>query len=643
MSRGGFLLMSVAGYRKAVMPILLAVMLAAPAAANAWTVTVHVHGAGGVDETTAGDLLNCTVAPSNTSNASVTDCVGGSPSGNYASGWIVDLAATEPTFGYDRGWRFEKWYDGTGSGQINCDPQDQTGDQTSPTDCKFQIFGNLYVDLYFHDIFANPVDSLTGSPAAGAKTNATTATFGFNASGDLDSNFQCKLDRPGSAGVWIGCGSPLDKSESYSNLVTNGSYTFSVRSVDPSGNVGGSMSRAWTVDTVAPTVGVTGGPAQGSTTNSSSAGFTLTPSETVSSLECKLDRPGVAGTYAACGSTTPSYSDLTADGSYTFSTRATDTAGNAGAATTRSWTVDRTPPNSSIGGGPSGPMNSTTATFPFSATGGAVSYECKLNPGTDWEPCSSGKSYSSLTPGTYVFSVRATDGAGNVEDTPATATFTVDTQAPDTSVDSGPSGTTSTNSASFMFSATEPNVSFECRLDAGPWESCTSGKTYSSLAAGSHTFYVRGTDQAGNLDASAASRTWTISAPAGGGGGGTPSGGTPSGGTPSGGTLDTPPTARLSAARQRLARVLSRGLVASARTSEAGRLRLDVLYKGKVVATSGSRAITRAGSKKLTARFTRKWKRALGHLRSAKLTLRLTATDKTGHRTVKKKTLKLKR
>jgi hypothetical protein len=308
-------------------------------------------------------------------------------------------------------------------------------------------------------------------------------------------------------------------------------------------------------------------------------------------------------------------------------------------ATTRSWTVDRTPPNSSIGGGPSGPTNSTTATFPFSATGGAVSYECRLNPGTDWEPCGSGRSYSSLTPGTYVFSVRATDAAGNVEDTPATAMFTVDTQPPDTSINSGPSGTTSSSSASFMFSATEANVSFACRLDTGVWESCTSGKSYSSLATGSHTFYVRGTDQAGNVEASEASRSWTITAPT----AGTPTGGTPTGGTSSGGTPDRPPTALLSAARQRLGRALSKGLVASAATSEAGRLRLDVLYKGKVVATSGNRAIARAGSKKLTAKFTRKWRRALGHLHSAKLTLRLTATDKTGHKAVKKKTLKLKR
>jgi hypothetical protein len=53
--------------------------------------------------------------------------------------------------------------------------------------------------------------------------------------------------------------------------------------------------------------------------------------------------------------------------------------------------------------------------------------------------------------------------------------------------------------------------------------------------------------------------------------------------------------------------------------------------------------LTSPGSMKLTARFTRSGKRALGRLRSAKLTLRLTVTDAAGNVTLAKKTLKLKR
>jgi hypothetical protein len=137
------------------------------------------------------------------------------------------------------------------------------------------------------------------------------------------------------------------------------------------------------------------------------------------------------------------------------------------------------------------------------------------------------------------------------------------------------------------------------------------------------------------VDASEASRTWTITVPP---------GGTPTGGTPSGGTSDTAgPVAVLTFSSQRLARVLRRGLGATGSTTEPGALVLDVLYRGKKLATSGKRAVTQAGALKLVAKFTRKGKRTLGRLRSVRLVLRLTATDAAGNVTVKKKTVKLKR
>jgi hypothetical protein len=66
--------------------------------------------------------------------------------------------------------------------------------------------------------------------------------------------------------------------------------------------------------------------------------------------------------------------------------------------------------------------------------------------------------------------------------------------------------------ADFVFSSSETGSSFECRLDAAAWASCTSPKSYSSLAAGNHTFDVRATDAVGNTDPTPAMRTWTIEA-----------------------------------------------------------------------------------------------------------------------------------
>jgi hypothetical protein len=86
----------------------------------------------------------------------------------------------------------------------------------------------------------------------------------------------------------------------------------------------------------------------------------------------------------------------------------------------------------------------------------------------------------------------------------------VDNTAPETNIDSGPSAIFSNPSASFAFSSNEVNSTFDCRLDGGAFSSCTSPKSYTDLSEGSHTFEVRATDAAGNIDPTPASRTWTV-------------------------------------------------------------------------------------------------------------------------------------
>jgi hypothetical protein len=125
---------------------------------------------------------------------------------------------------------------------------------------------------------------------------------------------------------------------------------------------------------------------------------------------------------------------------------------------------------------------------------------------------------SGLADGAYTFRVRALDAAGNVDATPASASFTVDTTAPDTLITSSTTGAAS----SFSFSATESPATYACRLDGpadaiGAFQACASPKTYTALADGTYTFRVRATDAAGNVDATPATQTWTVA-----GGGGSP-------------------------------------------------------------------------------------------------------------------------
>ncbi|MFL5834722.1 MAG: hypothetical protein ACJ76B_12215, partial [Solirubrobacterales bacterium] len=88
-----------------------------------------------------------------------------------------------------------------------------------------------------------------------------------------------------------------------------------------------------------------------------------------------------------------------------------------------------------------------------------------------------------------------------------------DTTPPETTIASGPSGSTTATTASFGFTSSEAGASFACRIDAGSWAPCGSPKDYSGLAAGDHQFSVRATDAAGNTDASPAARSWAVSSP----------------------------------------------------------------------------------------------------------------------------------
>ncbi len=91
--------------------------------------------------------------------------------------------------------------------------------------------------------------------------------------------------------------------------------------------------------------------------------------------------------------------------------------------------------------------------------------------------------------------------------------YVEDSAAPDTLIDSGPTGKTNNPSPSFAFHSPQPVAGFECRLDAsvgGTWEPCSSPKDYTNLALGPHKFEVRAIDAAGNADPSPAKRTFNV-------------------------------------------------------------------------------------------------------------------------------------
>jgi hypothetical protein len=258
----------------------------------------------------------------------------------------------------------------------------------------------------------------------------------------------------------------------------------------------------------------------GTSTTITDATFTFVADEAGSTYECSLD--GAA--FAAC--TSPTGLSGLSIGAHTFRVRALDAAGNVDASpATVTWTVtDAVAPETTITAQPPASTASTSASFSFTGSdnhtaAGALEFQCALDGGA-WQGCLSPRSLTSLAPGSHTFQVRATDAAGNVDASPASYSWTIlDTTAPETTITGQPAATTTSTTATFTFTGNDnvtvpASLAFQCALDGAAFAACTSGVSYSGLALGSHTFQVRATDAAGNQDASAASYTWQVQAPA---------------------------------------------------------------------------------------------------------------------------------
>ena len=177
---------------------------------------------------------------------------------------------------------------------------------------------------------------------------------------------------------------------------------------------------------------------------------------------------------------------------------------------------DETPPETTIVNGPAdgGATNLTRPTFEVASSEPNSTFECSID-GGEFQECEPETRLPTLSDDEHTFRVRATDAAGNVDPTPASRTFRVDTAAPETTITAGPvEGETTMNSApTFGLAASEAST-FECSVDGGPFQVCGAAAAIGPLAPGSHTFAARATDAAGNVDLSPATRTFTVAAEA---------------------------------------------------------------------------------------------------------------------------------
>ena len=159
-------------------------------------------------------------------------------------------------------------------------------------------------------------------------------------------------------------------------------------------------------DTTAPDTAITEGPS--GTVSATSATFAFS-SETGATFECRLDD---AEEFTSCASGIE-YTNLS-EGSHAFEVRAKDSAGNTDETpASRTWTVDATAPDTTITSGPTegSTVSSRDQAISFTSTEDGSGFECSVDNGATYQPCSSGDTFT-FTEGPNTFKVKATDAAG---------------------------------------------------------------------------------------------------------------------------------------------------------------------------------------------------------------------------------------
>ena len=235
-----------------------------------------------------------------------------------------------------------------------------------------------------------------------------------------------------------------------------------------------------------------------------------------SGFRCKIDNSSFSGA-SAC--TSPWSTGALSTGTHTVYVWALDPSGNASTSASRSFKIVNRP-DTAIGGTPAEGVvtNDPTTAFTYSSTIGGSTFECTL----DGAPVTCA---SNLAPGDGAHTLTAAAGISPFGDattyydaTPAIRHWTVDTKAPDTTIATAPSGTTTERSATIEFGGTDPApgtaLRFSCSLDGAAAQPCTSAASLSALAPGMHSFSVAAIDAAGNADPSPATAVWTVIADA---------------------------------------------------------------------------------------------------------------------------------
>jgi hypothetical protein len=460
-----------------------------PSAANAGQVgvTIGITGAGRVEVVEGSIEDGGATACDHTTNLDhrVTRTCGRIRNEELFEAWVW----LRPSFfGVPQGWEFVEWQ--------GCDQTRSNSNGTRDCAVHSGITGSVekFPVAVFRDTEPPEIFGFTSTQVVNEQGRFR---FAWSASGAVRSH--CQLD----SGGWETCTSPRVLT------LSEGSHHFSVRAEDASGN----LSHSWglqvhSVDTV-----FTATPPR--LTNSRNANFAFS-SGGGNAFDCTLD-----GYQFTCDSGAGIFSDLP-DGEHSLIVAARNGTWVDPVPARWDWTVDATAPETTLTGGPAegSTTTSSTAVFLLDAPG-AADFHCSIDGALT--PCDRGEvRLEGLAPGIHVFAAAGRDAAGNRDQSPATRTWTVeavrptDRTAPDTTLTGGPEdGSIATSpDAAFEVGTSEAGATTACTLDGAPLPCGRGLLSLTGLAPGTHVLTATSTDAAGNTDATAASRVWTVPVPA---------------------------------------------------------------------------------------------------------------------------------
>jgi hypothetical protein len=162
---------------------------------------------------------------------------------------------------------------------------------------------------------------------------------------------------------------------------------------------------------------------------------------------------------------------------------------------------DTDPPDTTITSAPDPLVASGDATFSFGASEPGSTFECSLD-GAAFAACTDPVTYSGLADGTHSFEVRATDGAGNTDTSPAEHVWTVDTTPPSATMNDPGAylrGTVTLTSMSGGTGSGVVSVTYQLSpAGAGSWTPVAASWNTTGVADGLYDLRVVVTDDAGN-------------------------------------------------------------------------------------------------------------------------------------------------